>query len=163
MSAIDRLLAANQRFAQTVVPRMLGARPRLRLAVLACMDARLDVERCLGLEAGDAHVIRNAGGLATDDALRSLLLSQRLLGTEEVALIHHTRCGLLGLREPEVLAQIEAETGERPPFPLGGFADLEEALRRGVETVRGCPFLPHRDRVRGFIYDVDTGRLLEPD
>jgi carbonic anhydrase len=123
----------------------LSARPRRRLAVLACMDARIEPHSLLGLERGDAHVVRNAGGLVTDDALRSLSVSQRLLGTEEIVVVMHRDCGLEGVDEP------------------GGFDDVEEELRRGLERLRSDPFLPHRDRIRGLIYDPDDGSLEEID
>ncbi|HEX6351248.1 MAG TPA: carbonic anhydrase [Candidatus Dormibacteraeota bacterium] len=160
MPVIDDLLAANAKHA--AVHRM-GApvAPRKKLAVVACMDARLDVFGALGLEPGDAHVIRNAGGAVTDDVLRSLVVSQQVLGTEAVMLIHHTECGLLGLDEAGVLAAVERTTGERPPMRLGGFGDLDEDVRKGLERVRSAPYLPHRDQVRGFVYDVTSGLLRE--
>jgi carbonic anhydrase len=125
------------------------------------MDARLDPARALGLEEGDAHVIRNAGGSVTDDAIRSLLISQRLLGTSEIVLIHHTDCGMLGFQDDEVAAAIEADTGIRPPFALGGFADLEGDVRQSIARVKASPFLPATRSVRGFVYEVETGRLRE--
>lgn len=161
MSATDRILEHNREFARSFAPGDLTARPTRGLAVLACMDARLDVARCLGLDLGEAHIIRNAGGLATEDALRSLMLSQRLLGTREIAVIQHTRCGLQDLRDDEVLDAVAVESGVRPEFRLGGFDDLEANVRESVRTLRACPFLPHRDGVRGFVYDVDEGLLKE--
>jgi carbonic anhydrase len=159
--AIDDLLAHNRRYTAAYVDHGLSARPTLRVAVVACMDARIDAHAALGLRQGDAHVIRNAGGIVTDDVLRSLLVSQRLLGTREVMLIHHTGCGLLGLDDEELAAAIERDTGARPPFPLGAFNDLDEDVRRSIRAVAECPFLPHRDVVRGFVDDVATGRLRE--
>jgi carbonic anhydrase len=135
--------------------------PRRKLAVLACMDARLDPARLLGLEEGDAHVIRNAGGVVTDDALRSLAISQNLLGTEEVVLMGHTDCGMLELSEDEFADRLERETGSRPPFRAHGFPDLEQSVRDGMERIRTSPFVPRTDSVRGYVYEVETGRLRE--
>lgn len=160
-SQIEELLANNQAFAAEFDAANLGPRPGKSLAVVACMDARVDVHKILGLGLGDAHVIRNAGGVVTDDVLRSLLISQRLLGTHAVLVMQHTRCGLLGLPEEDVLREIEAETGARPPFNLEGFSDLEESVRRSVDRVCSSAFIPHVDLVRGFVYDVATGSLSE--
>lgn len=161
MTAIDDLLRNNEAYARDYDRVGLPPPPSRRLAVVACMDARLDVYRILGLEPGEAHVIRNAGGVVTEDVLRSLLLSQRLLGSREIALVQHTGCGLLMLREDEVKAEIEADTGRRPPFALEAFDDLTASVQRSIARLRDDPFLPHTDRVRGFVYDVDTGRLEE--
>jgi carbonic anhydrase len=161
MSATDGLLANNARYASGFAKGYLAAPPNRKVAVLACMDARLDPARALGLEEGDAHVIRNAGGSVTDDAIRSLLISQRLLGTSEIVLIHHTDCGMLGFQDDEVAAAIEADTGIRPPFALGGFADLEGDVRQSIARVKASPFLPATRSVRGFVYEVETGRLRE--
>jgi len=164
MSQIDELLRNNARYAAAFANGGLAAPPARRVAVLACMDARLDPARVLGLEEGDAHVIRNAGGVVTDDAIRSLAISQHLLGTEEVILIHHTRCGMLGLSDDEFGARLERESGERPPWPALGFDDLEQSVRNSIDRLERSPFLPHRDRIRGFVYDVESGRLHEvPD
>jgi carbonic anhydrase len=135
--------------------------PSKHTAVVACMDARLDVYRILGLHEGDSHVIRNAGGVVTDDALRSLVISQRLLGTNEIILIHHTDCGMLTFRDDELGAAIQAETGFKPLYALQAFDDLEADLRAGIARIKADPHLLHRDRVRGFIFDVATGRLRE--
>lgn len=124
------------------------------------MDARLDVYRVLGLREGDAHVLRNAGGVVTEDAIRSLMISQRFLGTREIMLIHHTECGMLGLRDDEVREEVAAETGTRPPFALEGFSDLEADVRQSIARIQASPFLAH-ESVRGFVYDVSTGRLKE--
>lgn len=137
----------------------LPAEPAKGIAVLTCMDARIDVHRILGVEEGDVHVIRNAGGLASQDAVRSLLLSQRVLGTQVVLVIQHTQCGMLNLPEDEVLREVEEEFGARPGFELGAFEDLHASVRAAVATVKGTPFLS--DSVRGFVYDVATGRLNE--
>ncbi len=161
MSVIEKLLAHNARFAQGFEHGDLASPPALGLAVVTCMDARLDVHRILGIAEGDAHVIRNAGGIVSEDALRSLVISQRLLGTTEVAVIQHSDCGMLKFGDEEVKDQIEADTGQRPPFALGAFTDLEENVRDSVALIRANPFIPHKDRVRGFVYDCATGRLSE--
>jgi carbonic anhydrase len=135
--------------------------PSKHVAIVTCMDSRIDTFRIFGLNAGEAHILRNAGGLATDDMLRSLVLSQRLLQTREVILMHHTNCGLLGMDESALRAEIAAETGQEPPFVFGSFSDLEAAVRSAILCVRDYPLLPHRDRVRGFVYEVETGHLRE--
>jgi carbonic anhydrase len=135
--------------------------PKLGVAIVTCMDARIDPARIFGFEPGDAHVLRNAGGVVTDDVIRSLMVSQRMLGTRAVMLIHHTRCGALGLQEEAVKAQIAAEVGMRPPFALEGFSDLDDDVRQSMARVRHSPFLPHRNAVRGFVLDIDDGRLRE--
>ncbi len=160
MSAIDHLLHANQAYAARFPgPRPL--RPRLRMAVIACMDSRLDLFGALGLDIGDAHLIRNAGGLPTDDVLRSLALSQRALGTREVVLIHHTECGMQGFDDQAFRAELTAEAGEAPPWDVPGFTDIRARMRQSVEVVRGCRWIPYRDDVRGFIFDIATARLEE--
>jgi carbonic anhydrase len=161
MTQTDELLRNNGRYADAFGKGKLPAPPARRVAVLACMDARLDPARILGLEEGDAHVIRNAGGVVTDDAVRSLAVSQHLLGTEEVMLIHHTRCGMLGLSDEEFASRLEREAGERPPWRALGFADLEQSVRDSIGRLERSPFLPHRDRIRGFVYDVESGMLHE--
>lgn len=133
--------------------------PAKKVAVLACMDARLNVYGLLGLSEGDAHVIRNAGGVVTDDAVRSLTISQRLLGTEEIILIHHSDCGMLTFRDDDVKDQIVAETGIRPPFALEAFGDLDEDVRQSIARIKASPFIPRKDKIRGFVYEVETGRL----
>ena len=135
--------------------------PGRNLAIVACMDARLDVHKLLGMEEGDAHVIRNAGGVVTDDAIRSLVISQRLLGTREVMLIHHTDCGMLTFRDDDVKDAIEADTGLRPAFALEAFRSLEQDVRQSIARIQANPFIPNKDLVRGFIYDCATGRLNE--
>ena len=137
------------------------AAPRQRLAVLACMDERFHPSKLLDLSPGDAHILRNAGGLPTEDALRSLAISQRKLGTREVVVIQHTDCGMCGFDDDAFRAELAAETGERPGWDVRGFADVEASVRETVATLRATPLLPHRDAVRGFVYDVDTGRLTE--
>jgi carbonic anhydrase len=135
--------------------------PRQRLAIVTCMDARLEPLAALGLEVGDAHVLRNAGGIVSEDTIRSLALSQRKLGTREVALIHHTDCGLEKITDEEFRAELEEETGEAPDFPIGAFEDVEASVRESIRRVRESPFIPHRDAVRGYVYEVETGQLRE--
>lgn len=160
MSVTDELLRNNGRYGDAFDKGGLSSPPAKKVAVLACMDARMDVHKILGLDEGDAHVIRNAGGVVTDDAIRSLLISQRLLGTEEIVLIQHTKCGMTTFDEEEIKAQIEDETGVAPQFSLGAFKDLEENVRASIESIRRSPFIVSK-RARGFIYDVETGRLRE--
>ncbi|MGH7642454.1 MAG: beta-class carbonic anhydrase [Candidatus Dormibacteria bacterium] len=161
MSATNQLLDNSARYAATFDRGALPVPPAKKVAVLACMDARLVVSRILGLEEGDAHVIRNAGGVVTDDALRSLLISQRLLGTEETILIHHTECGMLTFQDDSVKRQIEEETGVRPSFALEAFPDAEADVLQSIRRLQGSPFVAHKDRIRGFVYDVKSGRLNE--
>ena len=161
MSVTDELLASNARYAAAFDKGHLPLPPARHVAVVACMDARLDVHELLGLAEGDAHVIRNAGGAVTDDAVRSLAISQRLLGTHEIVLVHHTDCGMLTFTDGDLKAKIQAEVGIRPPFALEAFADLDEDVRQSIARIKASPFIPHRDQVRGFVYDVKTGRLRE--
>jgi carbonic anhydrase len=161
MSVTDELLDNNERYAKEFDKGHLPLPPARHVAVVACMDARLDVHELLGLDEGDAHVIRNAGGAITDDAVRSLAISQRLLGTREIVLIHHTDCGMLTFTDGALKAQIQAEVGIRPPFALESFADLDADVRQSIARVKASPFVPHREHVRGFVYDVKTGRLRE--
>jgi carbonic anhydrase len=135
--------------------------PSKHVAIVTCMDSRIDTFRIFGLDSGEAHILRNAGGLASDDVLRSLVLSQRLLQTREVILMHHTNCGLHGTDETALSDAIVAETGQKPPYAFGTFSDLDEAVRNAIKRVREHPFLPHRDHVRGFVYEVETGHLRE--
>jgi carbonic anhydrase len=157
----DDLLAHNAAYVSTFDKGDLPLPPARKLAVLACMDARLDPAKVLGLNEGDAHVIRNAGGVVSDDALRSLAISQNLLGTEEIVLIHHTDCGMLTFTDEEFASKLEQETGERPEWRAHAFPDLEQNVRDSIERIRNNPFLPHTDKVRGFVYEVETGRLRE--
>ncbi|MGH7573059.1 MAG: beta-class carbonic anhydrase [Gemmatimonadota bacterium] len=161
MSEIDDLLRNNEKYATEFDRAGLPAIPSRRAAVVACMDARLDVYRILGLEPGEAHVIRNAGGVVTEDVVRSLLISQRVLGTREIALLQHTDCGMLTLRDDELKARIEEDTGLQPPFDLEAFDDLVASVRQSIERIHANPFIPHTAYVRGFVYDVETGRLEE--
>jgi carbonic anhydrase len=161
MTVTDTLLKNNSTYAQKFDKGALPVPPGKKIAVLACMDARLNTYGILGLTEGDAHVIRNAGGVVTDDAIRSLVISQRLLGTREVVLIHHTDCGMLTFKDDDVKKQIEEATGIRPPFALEAFADLDTDVRQSIARIKASPFIPHKDQVRGFVYDVRTGRLRE--
>jgi len=161
MSVTDELLRDNETYAAGFDKGDLPLPPARRVAVLACMDARLDPARALGLSEGDAHVIRNAGGVATDDAIRSLAISQRLLGTEEIVLLHHTDCGMLTFSDDAFRGQIEQDTGIRPPWAAEAFADLDADVRQSIARIRASPFLLHVDRVRGFVYEVESGRLRE--
>lgn len=162
MSAVDHLLHANEKYVATFPgPRPL--RPKLRLAVIGCMDSRLDLFGALGLDIGDAHLMRNAGGLPSDDMLRSLAVSQRALGTREVMLIHHTQCGMQGFDDDAFRAALEAESGERPTWNVPGFTDVRATMRQSLARVRECGWIPYRDEVRGFIFDIGTARLEEVD
>ncbi|MET9560572.1 MULTISPECIES: beta-class carbonic anhydrase [Streptomyces] len=158
----DRLVEANERYAAAFTDPGMDARPVLRVAVVACMDARLDLHDALGLELGDCHTIRNAGGVVTDDVIRSLTISQRALGTRSVVLIHHTGCGLESLTE-EFRHDLEMEVGQRPAWAVEAFRDVEQDVRQSMQRVRTSPFLLHSDDVRGFVFDVKTGLLSEID
>lgn len=161
MSATDELLQNNQAYTESFDKSDLPLPPAKGVAVVACMDARLNVYGMLGLQEGDAHVIRNAGGVITDDEIRSLTISQRLLGTREIILIHHTDCGMLTFTDDEVKAQIQEEVGIKPHFPMESFTDLEEDVRQSIKRIEASPFIPYKDSVRGFVYEVETGRLRE--
>ena len=161
MSVTDELLQNNVAYAESFEKGDLPLPPARGVAVVACMDARLDVHRILGLEEGDAHVIRNAGGVITDDEIRSLAISQRLLGTTEIVLIHHTDCGMLTFSDDELKQQIHEEVGIKPHFSMESFSDLEEDVRQSIARIQNSPFVPNKDSVRGFVYEVETGRLRE--
>lgn len=161
MSVTDELFKNNAAYAGAFTKGKLPLPPAKRLAIVACMDARLDIHKILGLQEGDAHVIRNAGGAVSDDAIRSLAISQRLLGTREIVLIHHTDCGMLTFTDDEVKRQIQAEVGVRPPFALEAFPDLQEDVRQSIARIKSSPFIPRKDSVRGFVYEVESGRLRE--
>jgi carbonic anhydrase len=161
MSATDELLANNERYAEGFDKGDLPLPPAKHVAVVACMDARLDVSKLLGLEEGDAHVIRNAGGVVTDDEIRSLAISQRLLGTREIVLIHHTDCGMLTFKDDDFRHQIEEETGVRPEWAAEAFEELDPDVRQNIARIKTSPFIPNKDSVRGFVYDVTSGRLRE--
>jgi carbonic anhydrase len=160
MTSTDELISNNSDYVASFEIGELPLPPAKKVAVLACMDARLDPAKALGLKEGDAHVIRNAGGVATDDALRSLVISQRLLGTEEIILIHHTDCGMETFTDDAVKEQIRAETGLRPSFALEAFPKAEDDVKQTAARIKANPFVP-RKNIRGFIYEVETGRLRE--
>jgi carbonic anhydrase len=161
VTVTDELLRNNAEFAKSFDKGDLPIPPGKAVAVVACMDARLNVYALLGLREGEAHVIRNAGGVVSDDVLRSLVISQRLLGTREVVLIHHTDCGMLTFTDDQVKADIEADVGLRPHFALEAFPDLEKDVRQSIARIKASPFIPNKDSVRGFVYDVHTGALQE--
>jgi carbonic anhydrase len=161
MSTTDELLRNNESYSKSFTKGSLPLPPAKRVAVLACMDARLDVHKILGLQEGEAHVIRNAGGVATDDAIRSLTISQRLLGTNEIVLIHHTDCGMLTFKDDDVKKKIETEVGIRPAFALEAFDSLEDDVKQSIARIEASPFIPNKSSVRGFVYDVKSGRLNE--
>lgn len=156
----DELLRNAERHALGFAKGELPARPATGVAIVTCMDARINVFELFGLSAGDAHILRNAGGIATDDVIRSLMISQRLLGTNEILVVHHTDCGMLNFRDGELSDQIEAETGERPTFEFGAFDDVGDDVRRSVSRINASPFIVHK-HVRGFIYDNASGQLTE--
>ncbi len=160
MSVTDELIANNARYAETF-DGPLPLPPSKQIAVLACMDARLDVYRILGLAEGEAHVIRNAGGVVTDDEIRSLAISQRLLGTREIVLIHHTDCGMLTFTDDDFRSSVEEDCGVRPAWHSEAFTDLELDVEASVRRILDSPFIPHKDSVRGFAFDVATGRVSE--
>jgi carbonic anhydrase len=160
MTATDDLLANNDRYAEGF-SGPLPLPPSKHVAVVACMDARLNVYGILGLADGEAHVIRNAGGVVTDDEIRSLTISQRLLGTQEIILIHHTDCGMLTFTDDDFKASILADTGIKPEWAVEAFPDLDEDVRQSINRIKASPFIPHKDSVRGFVFDVATGKLSE--
>jgi carbonic anhydrase len=161
MDAIDELLANNEAFAAARPTEHLDVRPTRRLAIVTCMDSRIDVFAALGLGGGEAHILRNAGGVVTDDVIRSLAVSQRRLGTREVMLIHHTNCGMQTLTDDGFRAELQEATGVAPAFAIESFTDVEADVRQSILRVRQSQFLLHRDMVRGFVYDVDTKLLRE--
>ncbi len=161
MGVIDELIANNEAYAARVEERHLAVQPSRRLAIVTCMDSRLDVFAALGLDDGEAHVLRNAGGVITDDVIRSLALSQRKLGTREVMLIHHDDCGLQTITDDGFRDELRESTGVAPAFAIESFKDVEADVRQSILRVRRSDFLPHRDSVRGFVYDVDTHALRE--
>ncbi|SRR6266852_621305 len=161
MSVTDDLVRNNQSYSGSFKKGDLPLPPAKHVAVVACMDARLDVHKILGLQEGDAHVIRNAGGAVTDDTIRSLAISQRLLGTKEIVLIHHTDCGMLTFHDDDLKRKIEEETGIRPAFALEAFGDLDKDVKQSIARIKASPFIPNKSSIRGFVYDVRTGRLNE--
>ena len=161
MTATDELLANNRAYADAFDKGHLPLPPGRKVAVVACMDARLNVYGALGLTEGDAHVIRNAGGVVTDDEIRSLAISQRLLGTEEIILIHHTDCGMLTFTDDEFRNAIQQDTGIKPEWAAESFSDLETDVRQSIARIKASPFIPRKESIRGFIYEVETGQLRE--
>jgi carbonic anhydrase len=157
---IDRLLTGNQRYAAEFHDPGMDAHPVMKVAVVACMDARIDLHAALGLQLGDCHTIRNAGGVVTDDTIRSLTISQRALGTRSVVLIHHTECGMQAITE-DFRTELEREVGQRPTWAVEAFTDVDQDVRQSMARVRTSPFLTHTDDVRGFVFDVHTGLLRE--
>ncbi|WP_199441063.1 beta-class carbonic anhydrase [Umezawaea beigongshangensis] len=161
MTAVDELLRRNEELGDVVPGDRSSPRPSMQVAILTCMDSRIRVFEIFGLKQGEAHVLRNAGGVVTDDMIRSLALSQRKLGTREVLLVHHTNCGLELVTEDDFKDELERESGLRPPWAVEAFRVVEDSVRGSVNRIRQSPYLPHRDQVRGFVYDVHTGRLHE--
>jgi carbonic anhydrase len=161
MPTIDELVKNARTYASSFDRGELPLPPAKRVAVVACMDARLNPYGLLGLQEGDAHVIRNAGGVITDDEIRSLAISQRLLGTEEVMLIHHTDCGMLTFGDDDFRRQVQNDTGIKPEWPAETFNDLDEDIRQSIARIKASPFIPRKDQIRGFVYDVHTGELRE--
>jgi carbonic anhydrase len=161
MSAIDDFVEHNKEYAGSYVSGGLPVQPARQVAIVACMDSRMKIFPMLGLNGGEAHVIRNAGGVITDDVVRSLAISQRLLGTREIMLIHHTDCGLQKTTEDEFKHAIEADTGIRPPWAVEAFTDAAADVRQSIARIKASPFIPHKDSVRGFVFDVSDGRLGE--
>jgi carbonic anhydrase len=161
MTVTDDLLQNNARYADAFDKGELPLPPAKGVAVVACMDARLHVSKILGLGEGDAHIVRNAGGAVTDDAIRSLAISQRLLGTREIVLIHHTDCGMLTFTDDEFRRQIQDETGVRPEWAAEAFPDLDDDVRQSIARIKASPFIPHKENVRGFVYEVESGKLRE--
>ena len=161
MSATDELIRNAEDYAQAFDKGDLPTAPGKKVAVVACMDARLNPYGLLGLQEGDAHVIRNAGGVVTDDEIRSLAISQRLLGTEEIILIHHTGCGMLTFTDDEFKRQVQEETGIKPEWAAEAFSDLEEDVRQSAARIQASPFIPRKESIRGFVYEVETGRPRE--
>jgi carbonic anhydrase len=161
MSQTDELLKNNEAYAEKFDKGGLPLPPARKVAVVACMDARLNPSYLLGLEEGDAHVIRNAGGVITDDEIRSLAISQRLLGTTEIVLVHHTDCGMLTFNDDEFKQQLQDDTGLKPQWSPESFNDLEDDVRQSIARIKASPFIPKKDGIRGFVYEVETGKLRE--
>jgi carbonic anhydrase len=161
VSTTDELLDNARKYAEAFDKEDLPLPPATKVAVVACMDARLNPQALLGLDEGDAHVIRNAGGVVTDDAIRSLAISQRLLGTEEIVLIHHTDCGMLTFSDDAFRRQVQDDTGVKPPWAAEAFPDLDEDVRQSIARIKASPFVPRKDSIRGFVYDVHDASLRE--
>ena len=163
MSVIDELVGNASSYHDSFDSGDLPLPPAKKVAIVACMDARLNPYGLLGLNEGDAHVIRNAGGVITDDEIRSLAISQRLLGTEEIMLIHHTDCGMLTFSDDDFRRQVQDDTGIKPEWAAETFTDLDDDVRQSIARIKASPFIPNKDNVRGFVYEVETGRLREVD
>ncbi len=163
MSVTDELLKNAEKYAESFDKGDLPIPPAKKIAVLACMDARLNPYALLGLQEGDAHIIRNAGGVVTDDEIRSLAISQRLLGTEEIVLIHHTDCGMLTFTDDDFKKSVQDDTGIKPEWAAEAFDDLDTDVRQSIARIKASPFIPRKDNVRGFVYDVESGGLREVD
>jgi len=161
LSVIDEFLANNEAYADTFTKGALPMPPAKQIAIVVCMDARLETGALLRLAEGDAHVIRNAGGVVTDDVIRSLTISQRLLGTREIMLIHHTDCGMLTFKDDDLKQQIQDQTGLKPQFAMEAFDDLDADVRQSLARVKASPYIPHKEQVRGFVYEVESGQLRE--
>jgi carbonic anhydrase len=161
MTVIDELLANNQTYAESLAPREMSAQPSKQIAVVTCMDCRIDLLAALGIGVGEAHVLRNAGGVITDDVIRSLAISQRKLGTREVMLIHHSGCGMQTLTDDGFRAELQEATGTAPAFAIESFTDVDADVRQSIRRVRRSDFIMHRDAVRGFVYEIATHRLRE--
>ena len=161
MSKIDEFVTNNEAYAGKFTKGHLSMPPAKQIAAVVCMDARLETGALLGLKEGDAHVIRNAGGVVTDDVIRSLTISQRLLGTREIMLIHHTDCGMLTFKDDDLKQQILDDTGIKPPFAMEAFTDIDADVRQSMARIRASSHIPYKDQVRGFVYDVDSGQLRE--
>lgn len=161
MTAIDDLLSSNDQYVAGYTKGQLPMPPAKKIAAVVCMDARLETGALLGLAEGEAHVIRNAGGVVTQDVIRSLTISQRLLGTREIMLIHHTDCGMLTFTDDQLKAMVYEDTGIKPGFATEAFTDLDDDVRQSIERIKASPFIPHKDQVRGFVADVATGALRE--
>ncbi len=161
MSAIDEFLANNETYASGFSKGSIPMPPAKQIAVVACMDARLETGALLGLVEGDAHVIQNAGGVVTDDVIRSLTISQRLLGTRDIMLIHHTDCGMLTFADADLKQQILEDTGVKPPFAMEAFTDVDDDVRQSIARIKANPSVPYKDQIRGFVYDTESGRLRE--
>lgn len=157
----EELLANNARYTESFADHDLALQPRRQLAIVACMDSRMDIFEMLGLAHGEAHIIRNAGGVVTDDVIRSLVLSQRLLDTREIILLHHTDCGLQRVVGDDLMEELEAETGIRPSWSLESFKDPFQDVRQSIRRLHVSPFVAHKDHIRGFVYQVEDGRLVE--
>jgi carbonic anhydrase len=161
MSATAQLMLMNEAYAADFDLGDLAAPPTMKVAIVTCMDARLDPARALGLKPGDAHVIRNAGGVVTDDVIRSLSISQHELGTQEILVIHHTKCGMLTFTDEEFASARERDTGRRPEWNAGAFQDLDQDVRDSIRQILESPFIPRKEHIAGFVYEVETGRVRE--